>query len=135
MNMKPVLLLFPKTLLKSFSDINELPLSYRHLTKGRQFTVGDHKLRVQRQNDSTAEFYCFQRSTNGNEAHLISSSVETYSLVQDIEPPSDYEPKEVNFRSEFPKQLKLRCLPFSSDEPKTVVTKSTIKKKRKRFAD
>ncbi|CAF1539451.1 unnamed protein product, partial [Rotaria sordida] len=90
----------------------------------------DHKLRVQRQNDSTAEFYCFQRSTNGNEAHL-----KTYSLVQDIEPPTDCEPKEVNFQSEFPKQLKLRCLPFGSDEPKIVVTKSTIKKKRKRFAD
>ncbi|CAF0921845.1 unnamed protein product [Rotaria sordida] len=109
MNMKPVLLLFPKT--------------------------GGHKLRAQRQNDSTAEFYCFQRNTNGNEAHLISSSVETYSLVQDIEPPTDCEPKEVNFRSEFPKQLKLRCLSFGSNEPKIVVTKSTIKKKRKRFAD
>ncbi|CAF0954692.1 unnamed protein product [Rotaria sordida] len=130
--MKPVLLLFPKTLLKSFSDVNELPLSYRHLTKGRQFTVGDHKLRARHQNDSTAESYCFQRSTNGNEAHLISSSVETYSLVQDIEPPTDCAPKEVTFRPEFPKQLKLRCLPFGSDEPKIIVTKSTIKKKKKR---
>ncbi|CAF2844544.1 unnamed protein product [Rotaria sp. Silwood2] len=121
--MKPVLLLFPKTLLKSFSNINELPLSYRHLTKGRQFTVGDHQLRARRQNDSNADFYCFQKSTNGNEAHL------------DIEPPTDCAPKEVTFRPEFPKQLKLRCLPFGSDEPKRVIKNSTIKKKRKRLAD
>jgi len=45
---------------------------------------------------------------------LVSSSVETYSLVQDIDPPTDCGPKEVTFRPEFPKKLKLRCLPFGS---------------------
>ncbi|CAF3432636.1 unnamed protein product [Rotaria socialis] len=134
-NMKPVLLLFPKTLLKSFTDINELPLSYRHLNKGRLFTVGDHKVRARHQNDSNAELFCFQKSTNGNEAHLVSSSVETFSLVQDIDPPADCVPKEITFRPEFPQQLKIRCLPFGSDEPKVVVSKSSKKKKKKRLTD
>ncbi|CAF0720248.1 unnamed protein product [Adineta steineri] len=133
--MKPVLLLFPKALLKSFADVNELPLSYRHLTKGRQFAVGDNKLRARRQNDSTAELHCFQKNTNGNEAQLISSSIETYSLVQDVDPPTDCEPKEITFRPDFPKKLKLRCLPFGSDEPKSIGTKSKSKKKRKRLND
>ncbi|CAF0985555.1 unnamed protein product [Adineta ricciae] len=133
--MKPVLLLLPKALLKSFANVNELPLSYRHLTKGRQFSVGDHKLRARRQNDSTAELYCFQKNSKGNEAQLISSSVETYSLVQDIDPPMDCAPKEVTFRPDFPTDLKLRCLPFGSDEPKVNGTKSKTKKKRKRLDD
>jgi hypothetical protein len=45
---------------------------------------------------------------------LVSSSVETFSLVQDIDPPMDCAPKEVTFRPDFPQQLKLRCLPFGS---------------------
>jgi hypothetical protein len=81
----------------------------------------------------------------------VSSAVETYSLVQDIDPPTDCAPKEITFRPEFPKHLKLRCLPFGSgknkhcffpkvnfvllDEPKVVLTKSKIKKKRKRLDD
>ncbi|UJR38143.1 hypothetical protein I4U23_030821 [Adineta vaga] len=134
--MKPVLLLLPKTLLKSLTDVNELPLSYRHLTKGRQFSVGDHKLRARRQNESTTELYCFQKNSNGNEAQLISSSVETFSLIQDVHPPTDCSPKEVTFRPDFPKHLKLRCLPFGSDEPKVANgTKSKTKKKRKRLDD
>jgi hypothetical protein len=48
----------------------------------------------------------------------VSSSVETYSLVQDIDPPTDCSPKEITFQPEFPKQLKLRCLPFGSGKKK-----------------
>jgi len=61
--------------------------------------------------------------------------VETFSLVQDIDPSVDCAPKEVTFRPEFPKELKLRCLPFGSDEPKVMITKTKTKKKRKRLDD
>ena len=74
--------------------------------------------------------YCFQKNTDGNEGQLsewysyftdvvnrldfllVSSEIETYSLVQDIDPSVDCAPKEVTFRPEFPTELKLRCLPF-----------------------
>jgi len=78
--------------MKSFSDVKELPLNYRHLIKGRQFAVvnifdrflflkifflkGDNKLRARRQNDSTSEFYCFQKNSKGNEAQLSKKLIE-----------------------------------------------------------
>ena len=40
--------------------------------------------------------------------------METYSLVQDIDPPTNCAPNEVTFRPDFPNGLKLRCLPFGS---------------------
>ena len=80
----------------------------------------------------------------------VSSSVESYTLVQDIDPPTDCVPNKVIFRPEFPKQVKLRCLPLGSsnkstffenfivcitlDEPK-VAQKSKARKKRKRLND
>ena len=128
-------------------------------------------MRARRQNESSTELHCFQKNANGKEAQLsasflftliprtalslVSSSVETYSLIQDIEPPMDCLPKEITFRPDFPQQLKIRCLPFGAgelqdlpqyvrssarspllvDPPKVHLTKSKTKKKRKRLDD
>lgn len=134
-NLKPVLLLFPKSLLKSFDNVNELPLSYRHLTKGRQFSLGEQKVRARREKSSTAEFFCLKKQNDDKNIEIVSSNVETFSLVQDIDPPNECQPKEVTFRPDFPSKLKLRCLPFGSVEPKVFSTKSKSKKKRKRLDD
>lgn len=102
------------------------------------FVQGDQKFRARREKNSSSEFFCFQKGNKGTDAEFskffrnfhwkiveaifvsfslwkkVSSSVETFSVTQDIDPPTECTPQVVTFRPEFPTNLKTRCLPFGA---------------------
>ncbi|CAF0886655.1 unnamed protein product [Didymodactylos carnosus] len=72
-------------------------------------------------------------------SEIVSSSLETFSFVQDLTTPSECIPKPVIFRPDYPSNLRIRCQPFGADDPKSSPSverhhkKSKKEKKRKRL--